>query len=263
MKKSLLALAGIAAIACVAHEANRAYCAGLGDLSQPAWGEAPEWQRASAIAGVQMHLANPEATPEQSHESWLAQKVAEGWVYGEVKDAEKKTHPCVKPYAELPEAQKVKDFLFRGIVHAMAGLSLDDGKAPTVVAGPNGVAMVPVKYVGKRAEYTEGTYGTRIHFKQGETKLVPADKARLLLTHPDVYEPGEVQGAQVAEEVSRPNDKTTDDLAQETRDSINNMNKAALQTFAKTHFNMEFEAKTSAADIRAQVLNRFEQVGIA
>lgn len=31
-------------IARMAHEANRAYCQALGDDSQPAWEDAPEWQ---------------------------------------------------------------------------------------------------------------------------------------------------------------------------------------------------------------------------
>lgn len=265
MKKSLLALASVAAIAMVAHEVNRAYCAGTGDTSQPSWEDAPEWQKASAMAGVQMHLANPDATPEQSHESWLAQKLADGWVYGEVKDAEKKEHPCVKPYAELPEAQKVKDYLFRAVVHAMAKIPAAEAvqKAQTVVAGPNGMAMVPVKYVGKRESYTEGTYGTRISFLKGETKLVPADKARLLLGHPDVYEPGEVEGAQVAETVEKPSDQTEEDRIQETRDAIANMTKAAVTTFAKTNFNVDMNAKLSLAELRAQAIGYVDQFGIA
>ena len=96
------------AIARVAHEINRAYCASLGDTSQPAWGDAPEWQKTSALVGVDMHLAKPDATPEQSHESWLDQKLAEGWKYGPVKDVEKKEHPCCVPYADLPAEQKAK-----------------------------------------------------------------------------------------------------------------------------------------------------------
>lgn len=109
-------------IARVAHEINRAYCASIGDDSQPAWDEAPEWQRSSALLGVEMHINNPDATPEQSHESWLAQKLADGWKHGPVKDAEKKEHPCVLPFAELPAEQKSKDFLFRGVVHALKEL---------------------------------------------------------------------------------------------------------------------------------------------
>lgn len=106
-------------IARVAHEVNRAYCQALGDDSQPAWEDAPEWQRSSAINGVNFHITNPDAGPDHSHNVWLAEKQATGWKYGPVKDPEKKEHPCFVPYAELPTEQKAKDYLFRGVVHAL------------------------------------------------------------------------------------------------------------------------------------------------
>jgi hypothetical protein len=107
------------AIARVAHEVNRAYCAALGDLSQPAWEDAPDWQKSSAINGVAFHRANPDAGPDHSHNEWLKEKAATGWKFGPVKDPEKKEHPCFVPYDELPAEQKAKDFLFRAVVHAL------------------------------------------------------------------------------------------------------------------------------------------------
>ncbi len=59
-------------------------------------------------------------SPEQSHEGWLAEKIATGWVYGPVKDTEKKEHPCMLPYDELPPSQKAKDALFVRTVRSMA-----------------------------------------------------------------------------------------------------------------------------------------------
>lgn len=50
----------------------------------------------------------------------MEEKVNDGWVYGEVKDADKKTHPCIVPYNELPEFQKKKDHLFIAIVKALS-----------------------------------------------------------------------------------------------------------------------------------------------
>lgn len=107
-------------IARVAHEINRAYCQAIGDNSQPAWEDAPAWQRESALAGVTLHLHNPFADASASHESWMAQKIADGWVYGEVKDPDRKTHPCIVPFVELPREQQAKDFIFRAVVHALA-----------------------------------------------------------------------------------------------------------------------------------------------
>ncbi len=106
-------------IARACHEVNRAYCQALGDDSQPSWNEAPEWQKESARVGVALHVNDPDASPAASHESWLAQKVAEGWVYGAVKNPEAKEHPCMVPFDELPAAQKAKDYIFRAVVHAM------------------------------------------------------------------------------------------------------------------------------------------------
>jgi hypothetical protein len=114
----------IAAFARAAHEVNRAYCRALGDTSQPTWEDAPPWQRDSAMNGVRHAIANPDAPPSASHESWLAQKRAEGWTYGPDKDPEKKTHPCFLSYDELPPHQKAKDFIFLAVVRECMRLPL-------------------------------------------------------------------------------------------------------------------------------------------
>lgn len=106
-------------IAKICHQANKAYCELQLDASQPDWDVAPSWQIESAIKGVEFCLDNPDAPPSVNHESWLKQKTDEGWVYGEVKDAINKTHPCCVPYDKLPEEQKAKDYLFKGIVDSL------------------------------------------------------------------------------------------------------------------------------------------------
>lgn len=107
-------------IAKVSHEANKAYCESIGDLSQTDWQSAPQWQRDSAIKGVEFNIANPEAPASASHDSWLEVKYADGWKYGPVKNPDIKEHPCCVPYEELPEEQKKKDALFKAIVGALA-----------------------------------------------------------------------------------------------------------------------------------------------
>lgn len=107
-------------IARVCHEANRAYCASIGDASQVAWDDAPQWQRDSAVNGVIFCLANPDAPPSANHDSWLAEKERAGWRYGPVKDAEAKTHPCFVTYDQLPIEQQKKDALFKAVVAALA-----------------------------------------------------------------------------------------------------------------------------------------------
>lgn len=111
--------AAIILIAMVAHNVNKAYCDAIGDTSQKEWDESPEWQKNSAVAGVEAQLANPDMTPEQRHNSWYDHKVADGWKYGQVKDAEKKTHPCLVGYGMLPEKDRVKDYLFGAVVSSL------------------------------------------------------------------------------------------------------------------------------------------------
>lgn len=108
----------VEACARAAHEANRAYCIAIGDASQVAWKDAPEWQRASARDGVRGAIAG--ATPRQSHENWSRVKLADGWRHGVVKDPTAKTHPCLVPYDELPEEQQRKDFVFINTVRPLA-----------------------------------------------------------------------------------------------------------------------------------------------
>lgn len=107
-------------IARVAHQVNRAYCQAIGDNSQPVWEDAPDWQRKSAVNGVISTLVNPDATPEDSHNSWLAEKRADGWSWGPKKDPEKKEHPCFIEYTRLPADQRVNDHLFQAVVRSLA-----------------------------------------------------------------------------------------------------------------------------------------------
>ncbi|WP_374650319.1 RyR domain-containing protein [Rhizorhabdus sp.] len=108
----------VLAIAMITHSANAAWCEHLGDASQLPWADAPDWQRDSAIHGVEFHLANPDASDSASHDEWMKVKLADGWTHGDVKDAEKKTHPCLVDFDKLPAEQQFKDKLFRTLVHA-------------------------------------------------------------------------------------------------------------------------------------------------
>ena len=227
-------------IAMTAHAINAAYCRAMGDDTQVEWADAPEWQQQSAIAGVEMHLANPEATPENSHESWLAQKVAEGWTYGEEKDAEAKTHPCILPYDELPEFQKAKDHIFRATVHATAR-AIDESfaagmaDAPVVIANPsaltagiaNGFNGKFIQYIGRRELWKDTVYDTGLSFATNEVRAIPMAIARKLLRHDDLFA-----------EVEAPQDDQTQATAYD-EDEVSTAVNAARE--AKDESNLEFE----------------------
>lgn len=106
-------------IAMVCHEANRAWCRVNADPTQKSWEDAEEWQRDSAVSGVLFRLDNPTAEHDAQHNAWMKDKTDNGWKYGEIKDAEAKTHPCILPFDQLPEFQRKKDALFCAIVDAL------------------------------------------------------------------------------------------------------------------------------------------------
>lgn len=105
-------------IAKTCQEVNKVFCEHLGDYSQPKWDDAPDWQKDTLIDGVIFHQNNPGSTAEDSHNNWMAKKIEDGWVYGEKKDVEAKTHPCMLAFSDLPIDQQTKDSLFLAVVRS-------------------------------------------------------------------------------------------------------------------------------------------------
>ena len=55
---------------------------------------------------------NRVSDPEKLHDSWMTAYYKMGWVYGEVRDTEKKTHPDLVPYWSLGQLERDKDAIF-------------------------------------------------------------------------------------------------------------------------------------------------------
>ena len=50
-----------------------------------------------------------EVLAKNTHEVWAQQRFTEGWQYGAKRYDERKEHPCLIPYEELPENEKKYD----------------------------------------------------------------------------------------------------------------------------------------------------------
>ena len=50
-----------------------------------------------------------EVIAKNVHEVWAAGRIAEGWRYGEERNTEQKTTPCLVSYEELPEYEREYD----------------------------------------------------------------------------------------------------------------------------------------------------------
>lgn len=103
-------------IARTCHEANRALQVFTGEEVSPPWDQAPIRQKMSALEGVRKALLG--VTSEELHDSWGKNLLDQGWSWGPVKNEKFKQHPCLIPYEELGEEQRVKDRVFNAIVTA-------------------------------------------------------------------------------------------------------------------------------------------------
>lgn len=251
-------------VAQICHEANRAYCLAIGDDSQLPWEECPDWQKESALMGVDLHASGEDHGPEVSHECWMAQKLADGWVYGEVKDAEKKEHPCIVPFADLPVEQQAKDYIFAAIVRtAVLFVEAEKEKAeqpPAEKAStPNG--HTKIKYIGRREPHRDGIYETG-EWTIGMVKDVPDAVALKMLKHPDVYAVAE-EAPEVVEQVMERPDKREDEEAQQlARDAVAAMvEKEAIASYAMNNFGLKIPKTLSVENMKRQAIMYIDQYG--
>jgi len=63
----------------------------------------------SAIRLSPVLLELTEQIAANVHEVWAQQRIADGWRYGKERNDERKEHPCLVPYDELPDSEKQYD----------------------------------------------------------------------------------------------------------------------------------------------------------
>lgn len=76
-------------------------------MSHPAYTPSP--LDTSAVTLPPELLALTERLAENTHEIWAATRLSQGWTFGSARDDTAKHHPCLVPYAELPESEKTFD----------------------------------------------------------------------------------------------------------------------------------------------------------
>ena len=101
------------------HEAIRVLQRHFREPNQaPVWARTAEDIRKINIAGVRAARSGL-MTARSSHELWLENMREAGWRYGPEKDVEKKTHPNMVPYLELPPFQRYKNAFFLSTITSL------------------------------------------------------------------------------------------------------------------------------------------------
>ena len=50
-----------------------------------------------------------ERLAEHTHDAWTRRRMSEGWRFGNQRNDATKEHPCLVPYAQLPDSEKEYD----------------------------------------------------------------------------------------------------------------------------------------------------------
>lgn len=123
--------------------------------------------------------------------------------------------------------------------------------------------MTPIQYIGKRPEYTEGTYGSGIVFKQGQTVSVPDDLALKLLKHPDVYAKGDAkQAVEVPIEFPEVKQLAEEAALQDMRDLIAAMPKETVLETAERDYGRKLDKRKNEDNLRAELIQLIDQYGL-
>lgn len=106
-------------IAKIVYNVNKAFCESTGDFTNVSWDDTSTETRDLAVLVIRHKMLNPRMTPEHIHNTWLVEMVRRGWRYGEMKNAEAKTHPGMCPYDMLSKDQQTKDKLVNTIIESV------------------------------------------------------------------------------------------------------------------------------------------------
>lgn len=63
---------------------------------------------------------------KNAHDVWAKFRIQDGWTYGEHRDDDKKTHPCLVPYSELTDTEKACDIaMAEGVIKVMLSIGYE------------------------------------------------------------------------------------------------------------------------------------------
>lgn len=81
----------------------------------PAWEQTLTWYRASMVKHIE-YIIYHNYKPSRIHDKWIKRKIGFGLKYGKELDWNKKTHPLLVPFTELPVEERMKLDLIKAAV---------------------------------------------------------------------------------------------------------------------------------------------------
>ena len=113
-------------VAMEAHKANNELRITNGEESLGSFTDQPLDIVTINMESIYAALHNPNLTAKDMHDTWMDNKAKDGWVYGDVKDADAKTHPLMIPFEQMNDIDKMKDQIFIDVVCKNRDMYLKD-----------------------------------------------------------------------------------------------------------------------------------------
>ena len=80
-----------------------------GEEQRGSWETLDRHTKFITLKSVIKALENPNLTAKEMHDEWMNNKIEDGWKFGDVKDAELKTHPLIIDFELMNDIDKMKD----------------------------------------------------------------------------------------------------------------------------------------------------------
>ena len=148
---------------------------------------------------------------------------------------------------------------------------------------------VSIKYIGKREPWHDRLYRTGLVFDCNQVRTIPWDMARKFLRHEDLFKKVDADAKDESDEAGKSSEddaqndseqdsddtqalldeqkaknKEKDDEQRELQalyDQVNNMDKDALEDFAKAHYQQNLDKRRSVETLRSDVTGMIDQFG--
>lgn len=111
-------------IAKIIYEADRAIRSSMGQ-EVPGWGKLEATLKSGWRSKVAAFKGPDGITPMMRHESWMKDMTAVGWTQDAVIDHDKKTHPAICPYGDLPDQVHLLDGVFITLINTCVEIGKD------------------------------------------------------------------------------------------------------------------------------------------
>lgn len=128
--------------------------------------------------------------------------------------------------------------------------------------------LTGVRNISKRGAFSGSLYGAKLHFAKDEVQMLPVELAHKLFKHADVFKPAKavkVDKTKVETETAQTEAETTTETNTQVldmHDQIQQMDKNALEDFAKAKYGQDLDKRKSVETLRQEVGLMIDQFGV-